>query len=117
MKRRQRLVGPNGATLRAIELLTGCYVLVQGTTVAVVGPYAGINVVRTIAIDAMRNIHPVYAVKTLMVKKELASDPALANEDWSRFLPNFKKRNVQSRRPKGEAKCVALFPGVCFFGR
>ena len=32
------------------------------------------------------------------IKRELAKDPALANEDWSRYLPNFKKRTLSKRR-------------------
>ncbi|KAL2158637.1 hypothetical protein VTH06DRAFT_4119 [Thermothelomyces fergusii] len=98
VKRRQRLLGQNGTTLKALELLTQTYILVHGNTVSVMGPFKGLKEVRRVVEDTMRNIHPIYMIKELMIKRELAKDPALAHEDWSRYLPNFKKRTLSKRR-------------------
>ena len=110
IKRRQRLIGPKGMTLKALELLTDCYILVQGSTVCVMGNYKQLKIVRRIIIDCMKNIHPIYHIKELMIKRELMKKPEMKNESWDRFLPNYQKHNVKKKKVKKIKKEYNPFP-------
>ena len=92
------MIGPNGKTLKALEILTKCYILVQGNTVSAMGHFKELKTVRKIILDTMRNVHPIYNIKELMIKRELQKQPELADEDWNRFMPKYKKRNVKRKK-------------------
>ena len=118
VKRRQRLLGPGGSTLKALELLTGCYIHVQGNAVSAMGGYKGLKEVRRVVEGCMDNVHPISHIKVccsptvvarngftdesgvleLMIKREPQKDPELVNENWNRFLPQFKKRTLSKRK-------------------
>ncbi|KAI4840452.1 KRR1 small subunit processome component [Plasmodium brasilianum] len=115
IKRRQRLLGSNGTTLKALEILTNCYICVHGKTVSLIGYFKSLKIVRRIVIDCMKNIHPVYHIKELIAKRELEKNNHFKNENWEKFLPNFKKRNVQRKKikqklDKKNGKRKSVFP-------
>jgi len=60
---------------------------VQGNTVSAMGGFRDIKVVHRIVVDCLNNVHPIYAIKELMIRKELAKNEALVEESWDRFLP------------------------------
>ncbi|EZG76992.1 KRR1 small subunit processome component, partial [Gregarina niphandrodes] len=104
VRRRQRLIGPNESTLKAMEVLTRCHIVVAGQTVACLGDWKGIKRVRKIVLDCMNNIHPIYSLKTLMIERELARNEQMKNKDWQPYIPHFKKIRSQTDDVKVKKK-------------
>ena len=71
------------------------------------GYYKDIKTVMRVVTDCMRNVHPIYSIKELMIRKELEKNPDLANESWDRFLPQFKKQNIKRKKVKAGAYHVS----------
>jgi ribosomal RNA assembly protein len=113
VKRRKRLIGPGGTTLKAIECLTDCYVAVQGNTVAALGPHKGLKEVRKIVEDCMNNVHPFFTIRTIMEKHDLAKNPEMRSENWEPYLPQYKSKNINKRKQplkKKTKKTYTPFP-------
>ena len=112
LKRRTRLIGNKGTTIKAIEIITRCYILVQGNTVSCMGKHLGLKTVRKIVEDCMDNIHPVLHIKTLIVKNELLKDNRFKNEDWTKFLPTHKNEKKNFLATQKVKKSIQLSDNI-----
>merc|ERR1712176_810837 len=104
VKRRQRLVGPEGQTLKCLEFLTDCTLCVQGSTACCIGPHRGLKEARKVILDTMNNKHPAHSIRELMIKRECAKNPELRNESWDKFMPQYAKKNVKKQKIEKKPK-------------
>ncbi|KAG0440263.1 KRR1 small subunit processome component like protein [Dictyocoela muelleri] len=107
LKRRDRLIGPDGKTLDMIRMLTSCHLFVYGHTVAIIGDK--VEQAREIVEDVMKNIHPVYKIKEQMIKNEFVGKDV----NWRDYVPKIKKslrRKKNKSFKKNKNKSNKLFP-------
>ena len=72
------------------------------------GEFRNLKTVLKVVIDCMENVHPIYSIKELMIKRELAKNPDMKDENWERFLPHFKKQNIKRKTLKKARRSTHL---------
>ena len=106
-RRKHRILNPK--ILKALELLTKCKVFISGKVACVVGNFRGLTDAKSVLISCFENLHPVYAIKELIIKRKLAKENK--EGDWSRFMPEIKKthakKKVKARTPGGMPEEIA----------
>merc|ERR1712039_942806 len=99
-----RLKGPNGSTLKALELLTNSHIFIMGNTVSVIGAVKNIEAACRVIIECFKNIHPIYHLKSLIAKRKLMSKTTFLHDNLEQFLPKFNKNTKRAHLPNLRTK-------------
>eukprot|EP00256_Glycine_max_P039321 XP_006588013.1 uncharacterized protein LOC100776305 [Glycine max] len=92
----------------ALEILTGCFILVQGNTIAVMGSFIGLKQVRRIVEECMMNkMHPVYNIKS-----GSKGDLSVNFSTITPKKPNSALRKVARVRLTFGFEITAYIPGI-----
>lgn len=97
VNRRDRLIGPKGDTLKALRMISDCFIQVEKKSVCVIGSYKSVILVEEFVKKCFTNYHPVHLLKQLIAKDECKNDKNKNDMDWSNFIPTVKKK-VQKKK-------------------
>merc|ERR1712113_1189079 len=103
-----QLKGPNGSTLKALELLTNTHIFIMGNTVSVIGAVKNIGAACRVIIECFKNIHPIYHLKSLIFRRKLMSQITFLHDNLEQFLPKFNKNTKCLHLPNLRVKISIL---------